>query len=116
MGELLLTKAEAEYKYNQEATSKNTLLSLAKARYNDKGYADFQTRINSLSGEEYYKELLNERARELSFEGLRWYDLKRTTQPKIIHKFDGKDYALEQKDTRYTTPFPKDPKLKNPQL
>lgn len=116
VAELLLTKAEAEYKSNQEANSKTTLLTLAKTRYNAQGYSDFEAKINGLSGENYYQELLNERARELSFEGLRWYDLRRTTQPKIIHKFDGRDYTLEQGDARYTVPFPRDARLKNPQL
>ncbi|MCE3024880.1 RagB/SusD family nutrient uptake outer membrane protein [Riemerella anatipestifer] len=69
-----------------------------------------------MSDTDYYTELLNERARELSFEGLRWQDLRRTNQPEITHIFGGETFKLEQGDTRYTVPFPKEARLKNPEL
>lgn len=116
VADILLVKAEAEARLGKEADSKATLLSLAKNRYNAIGFTQFKTKISSLSGNSYIKELLDERARELSFEGLRWGDLRRTTQPKITHIFDGKAYELKAKDIRYTTPFPKDARLKNPEL
>lgn len=116
VGEILLIKAEAQAKLNQEQASKETLLKLAEKRYNPTGLEIFKNKISSLNGEAYYAELLNERARETSFEGLRWFDLRRTSQPQIIHQFDGKEYTLKAKDPRYTIPFPKSVKLKNPQL
>ena len=116
VGEIVLIKAEAQAKLGDEAASKATLLDLATKRYNSTGLSNFSAKINALSGANYYTELLNERARETSFEGLRWFDLRRTTQPEIIHTFDGKEYKLNSKDPRYTLPFPQDARLKNPAL
>ncbi len=116
VGEVLLIKAEAEAQLNKTAESKATLLTLAAKRYNATGYAAFQAKISGLSPEAYYTELLNERARELSFEGYRWFDLRRTTQPEIIHLFDGETFILSAGDQRYTIPFPKEVRLKNPSL
>ncbi|WKS94671.1 RagB/SusD family nutrient uptake outer membrane protein [Riemerella columbina] len=116
VADLLLIKAEAEAHLGQEAASKSTLIQLAEKRYNAIGLQAFKAKINALSGADYLQELWNERARELSFEGLRWGDLRRTTQPEITHIFDGQTYKLSAQDARYTTPFPKEARLKNPQL
>lgn len=116
VAEIYLIKAEVQARLSNFSESKNTLLELAKKRYNTTGYTNFEAKINGLSGNAYISELLNERARELSFEGLRWFDLRRTTQPEIIHIFDGDTYTLSAGDARYTLPFPKDARLKNPAL
>ena len=116
VGEIMLIKAEALAKLGRETDSKNTLLALATKRYNSTGLANFTTTINGLSGDAYYTELLKERARETSFEGLRWFDLRRTTQPSIIHVYDGTTYTLSSGDARYTLPFPREARLKNPNL
>ena len=115
-GEMLLIKAEALAKLNQEDASKQVVLSLAAQRYNAVGFTAFQNKVAILSGTTYYTELLNERARETSYEGLRWFDLRRTTQPEIRHIFDGSPYILKAKDERYTLTFPKEARLKNPFL
>ena len=48
-----------------------------------------------------------ERRRELCFEELhRWWDLRRTTQPKIIHKWYTNTYTLQQGDYAYVLNFP----------
>lgn len=39
--------------------------------------------INAMSQEKLITEILKERARELAFEGHRWFDLRRTTRPEI---------------------------------
>lgn len=116
VGEVMLIKAEAQFKLGKETDSKTTLFQLAEKRYNATGLASFKTKVNALSGEAYYTELLNERAREISFEGLRWFDLRRTTQPEITRIFGGANYVLQAKDPRYTIPFPKDARLRNPKL
>lgn len=116
VGEVMLIKAETLAKLGRETDSKNTLLALAAKRYNSTGLANFTTTINGLSGDAYYTELLKERARETSFEGLRWFDLRRTTQPSIIHVYDGTTYTLSAGDARYTLPFPREARLKNPNL
>lgn len=116
VGELMLVKAEALAKLGKEPESKALLLNLAQKRYNAAGLAAFATKVGSLTGDAYYAELLNERMRETSFEGLRWFDMRRTTKPATIHNLDGKDYLLSQGDPRYTLPYPKDAKLRNPSL
>ncbi|MBT0549911.1 RagB/SusD family nutrient uptake outer membrane protein [Riemerella anatipestifer] len=116
VAEVLLIKAEAQAMLDKVPESKATLISLAEKRYNAVGLANFKNKINGLSDTDYYTELLNERARELSFEGLRWQDLRRTNQPEITHIFGGEPFKLEQGDARYTVPFPKEARLKNPEL
>ena len=51
-------------------------------------------------------EILEERARELAFEGHRWFDLRRTTRPRIQKVIDGQTYILEENDSRYTLRIP----------
>lgn len=116
VGEIVLLKAEAEAKLGKTAESKQALLSLASKRYNATGLANFTTKISALSGDNYLAELYNERNRELAFEGLRWYDLRRTSKPTITHQYSTETATLQQNDPRYTLPFPKSAKLKNPQL
>ncbi|MDR2131355.1 MAG: RagB/SusD family nutrient uptake outer membrane protein [Odoribacteraceae bacterium] len=49
-----------------------------------------------------------ERRRELCFEELhRWWDLRRTTQPKIVHQWKGgATYTLQEGDDAYVLQFP----------
>lgn len=116
VGEIMLIKAEALARNKQEAESKSVLLTLAKKRYNATGLANFTTKINGLSGDAYIKELLNERFRETCYEGLRWFDLRRTGKPNIKHIFEGTTYELSQGDIRYTLQYPRAAKLRNPDL
>lgn len=62
------------------------------------------------------KEILNERARELAFEGHRWFDLRRTTRPSIQKVIDGQSYTLEENDARYTLRIPQAAIDANPEL
>lgn len=116
VGELMLIKAEALARLNQETESKNVLLALAEKRYNNTGLANFTVQINGLSGSAYLAELLNERFRETNYEGLRWFDLRRTGKPALQHSLDGTIYNLNQGDVRYTLPYPKEARLRNPLL
>jgi hypothetical protein len=60
--------------------------------------------------------LYEERRRELTVEGHRWFDLRRVNQKQIIHQLDGENYTLVQNDPRYTIPYPKNAQLNNPNL
>lgn len=116
VGELMLIKAEALAKLGRESESKNVLLALAEKRYNATGLANFTAQINGLSGNAYLAELLNERFRETNYEGLRWFDLRRTGKPALQHSLDGTIHNLNQGDVRYTLPYPKEARLRNPLL
>ncbi|MEC5394852.1 RagB/SusD family nutrient uptake outer membrane protein [Bergeyella sp. RCAD1439] len=116
VGEIYLLKAEAEYKLRDEQSSKNTLLALAATRYNAQGLAVFKAKVEALSGEEYLKVLYGERQRELAFEGLRWYDLRRTGKPEMQHQYEAETAVMQQGDDRYVLPFPASARLKNPNL
>lgn len=69
-----------------------------------------------LSGNALLQEIYEERFRELSFEGHRWFDLRRTSQPEIVHTLKGKTYTLRAGDPRYTIRIPMDAIANNPLL
>lgn len=55
-----------------------------------------------------------ERRRELCMEELhRWWDLRRTTQPRIEHRVDGRLWVLEQNDPAYILNFPASERIYN---
>ena len=74
-------------------------------------YVDMQ-----YSGEELINEIREERRKELCLEGHRWFDLRRTTRPRMVKVLQGKTYILEQDDPRYTIPIPRDAIAANPGL
>lgn len=116
VGEAYLTSAEAAANKDNLAQARKRLLELVKKRYNAVGYSQKEIAINSMSKTELIEEILSERARELAFEGHRWFDLRRTTRPQITKIIEGKTYTLQQDDPRYTIQIPKDAIEANPGL
>ena len=66
--------------------------------------------------DELRTEILNERRREFAFQGHRWFDLRRTTQPSIEREYKGIVYTLEENDERYTLRLPVEAVAANPEL
>lgn len=116
VGEMYLNSAEAAANLNNLSQARSRLLQLMQKRYTPEAYAAKETAVNAMNRQELIKEILDERARELAYEGHRWFDLRRTTRPRIEKILDGKSYVLEQDDARYTLPIPKDAIAANPGL
>ncbi|RXG32411.1 RagB/SusD family nutrient uptake outer membrane protein [Leeuwenhoekiella marinoflava] len=114
--ELYLIKAEAFVRLGQTEAATSSLLELAKHRYTPEGFATYQQHIETLNEEELLSAILEERRREFAMEGHRWFDLRRTTQPKITKTYDGQRYTLEKNDERYSIPIPNDAIINNPNL
>lgn len=116
VAEMYLNSAEAAANLNKLPEARTRLLQLMQKRYTPEAYAAKETAVNAMNQQELIKEILDERARELAYEGHRWFDLRRTTRPRIEKILDGKSYVLEQDDARYTLPIPKDAIAANPGL
>ena len=116
VGELYLTAAEAAAQSDLLPEARMRLLQLMAKRYTPEAYAAKNTAVNAMTKEALIQEILNERARELAFEGHRWFDLRRTTRPRIEKVLGGKTYVLQENDARYALTIPKDATDANPGL
>ena len=85
-------------------------------RYTAAFYTRYATQLDALSKEELLKYIADERARELAFEGHRWFDLRRTSRPSIQKTYKDNTYKLNENDSRYTLRFPTDAVEANPNI
>lgn len=115
-GELYLNSAEAAARLDKLPEARARLLQLMEKRYTPIGYDNKKNTVNAMSQTELINEILEERARELIFEGHRWFDLRRTTRPRIQKELGGSIYVLEQDDARYTLRIPQEAIDANPGL
>lgn len=116
VAEMYLTAAEAAAQLDKLPQARTRLLELMQKRYAPEAYAAKATAVNAMGKEVLFQEILNERARELAFEGHRWFDLRRTTRPRLEKVLNGKTYVLEADDARYTLIIPKSATESNPGL
>ena len=116
VGEMYLNSAEAAAQSDKLPQARIRLLELMEKRYTPEAYAAKATAVNAMNKEALIQEILNERARELAFEGHRWFDLRRTTRPRIEKVLKGGTYVLEQDDQRYTIQIPREAIAANPEL
>lgn len=116
VGEMYLNGAEAAAQLGKLPEARTRLLQLMQKRYAPTAYEAKATAVDAMGQAELITEILNERARELAYEGHRWFDLRRTTRPRIEKLLSGKTYVLEQDDPRYTVPIPKEAIAANPGL
>ena len=110
-----LTAAEAAARLDskrEEAIS--YLAALMAKRLNASAYQTTTGLIETMTQEQLIQEILDERARELAFEGHRWYDLRRTSRPALTRDYDGETFTLTPE--KYTMRFPSEAVEANPEI
>ena len=114
--EMYLTAAEAAARLGDTETAMTYLKPLITTRYMSALQPTILSEMEAKDADELTESILEERAHELCFEGHRWFDLRRTTQPSITKTYDGQTYTLEANDSRYTIPIPSEAINANPSL
>lgn len=112
--EMYLIAAEASARLDSLDNAVSYLVPLMEKRLNQSAYQTTLELVNSMTQEELIQEILDERARELAFEGHRWYDLRRSTQPALMRTYDGVTYTLTPE--KYTMRFPTEAVEANPEI
>lgn len=120
-GEFYLIAAEAANELEQKDDALDYIKSLMVKRYNTKDYNKYSSEYEALDKDGLRVEIANERRKELAYQGHRWFDLRRTTQPELVKIYAVSDevsetYTLQQGDERYTLRFPSDAVAANPEL
>lgn len=116
LGEVYLNMCEAYTQRGDLDMARNLLLLLQEKRLREPYRAEQRAHVETLSAAAMMEYLLAERARELAFEGQRWFDLRRGGQPEIRHELGGKTYLLQAGDIRYTLPIPREARENNSSL
>lgn len=111
-----LIAAEAAARLGNIDEARRRLLQLKAKRYTAAGYATEEARIDTMTADELVNEVMDERLRELCFEGFRWDDLRRTSQPRLTKTYKGETYTLNEADSRYTLRFPTEAVEANPNI
>jgi topoisomerase IA-like protein len=114
--DLYLTIAECDARLGNIAEALKYLSALKKNRFTADAYTQQVKADANLSKEQLLDAVLLERKRELALEGLRWYDLKRTTRPTLTHTSFGRTVVLQQNDPRYVIRYPQEAINNNPDL
>ena len=112
--EAYLTAAEAACRLGRHADAVQRLEPLLKHRLNAEAYDEAQALMATMTNNQLLQEILDERARELAFEGHRWYDLRRTTRPALQRQWDDQTYTLTPE--HYTMRFPTEAVEANPEI
>lgn len=114
--EFYLTAAEAAARLNDKETAMEYLKPIIETRYMTALQPTIISEMQQKDADQLVSAVLDERAHELCFEGHRWFDLRRTTQPMIVKEYNGVSYTLEEGDSRYTMPIPSEAISANPSL
>ena len=116
IGEVYLNAAEAAAQLGDTQTASTYVLELMKHRYTAEAFEAKRQAVEKMDKSALLTEILDERARELAFEGHRWFDLRRTTRPRLEKDIRGEHYVLDANDARYTLLIPKEALEANPGL
>ena len=118
--EFYLIASEAANELDNSTDAKQYLKDLMIKRFNSESYERKATLIDAMDKDALRTEILNERRREFALQGHTWFDLRRTTQPKIekVYTENGEvqTYTLEANDDRYTLRLPSEAVAANPEL
>ncbi len=114
--EFYLTAAEAAARLGKLDEAIGYMTTLIQKRYLAAVQTNTINSMKSMKQDELIDFILENRRVELCFEGHRWFDLRRTTQPCIVRQYDGKTYTLEEGDSRYTMVLPREAISANPLL
>ena len=114
--ELYLTAAEAAARLNDKETAMEYIKPIIATRYMTALQPTIISEMQQKDADQLVSAILDERAHELCFEGHRWFDLRRTTQPEITKAYNGVSYTLSEGDSRYTMPIPSEAISANPSL
>jgi tetratricopeptide (TPR) repeat protein len=112
--EAYLTAAEAAAQLNDLTGAIDLLKPLLQKRLNAIAYQEALDLMTPMNQSQLLQEIYDERARELAFEGHRWYDLRRTTQPALTRTYGGQTYTLTPE--KYTMRFPTEAVESNPEI
>lgn len=120
-GEFYLIAAEAANELNERENAVTYLKTLAQKRYTSKYYSEYSVLLDGMDQEALRAEIADERRRELAYQGHRWYDLRRTTQPELIKNYKDdsgeiRTFTLSENDERYTLHFPAEAVAANPEI
>lgn len=118
--EFYLIIAEAANELGNIAESKKNLKDLMIKRFDIDSYNSKVLLIDAMDKDALRTEIFAERRREFAFQGHRWFDLRRSTQPEIVRNYtegtETKSFTLEQNDSRYTLRIPAEAVAANPEL
>ena len=110
--EFYLIAAEAANELGEKKDALEYLKALMEKRYKAENIPD----LGELDQEALRVEIADERRREMAYQGHRWFDLRRTTQPELKKSYEGEEFKLEQGDERYTLRFPGEAVAANPEI
>lgn len=119
--EVWLSAAEAYARTEDISGAKKLLKDFLKNRLSRYYLPVISTEIDNMNKTGLIRAILDERGRELAFEGMRWFDLRRTERPALAKTFTDSEFneikgELQKDDPRYTLPFPKEAVTANPHL
>lgn len=114
--EFYLTAAEAAARLGKLEEAIDLMSTMVKNRYLAARQTTTINSMKSMTQDQLIDFILEDRRVELCFEGHRWFDMRRTTQQKIVKTFSDVTYTLEEGDNRYTIVIPREAISANPML
>ena len=109
VGEIYLNAAEAALKNHHPEICKTLLLKLLEKRYQTAAYTQAEIDINAMDDDALLDEVYLQRQLELSYEGHRWFDIRRMEKekrPVLTREYEGQTYRIEDNYPELTIKIP----------